>query len=49
MIIAATLENIETGAVEVTEVECQNYTDGFAQLRRTVQEGMRLPSVLPKR
>lgn len=49
MIITATLETIETGAVETTTVECQNYTDGFAQLQRTLPAGVRLLSVLPQR
>ena len=49
MIIKATLETIETGAVETTTVECQDYTAGFEQLRRTVPEGMRLLSVRSER
>ena len=49
MIIKATLEHIETGAVEETVVECQDYTAGFEQLRRTVPEGMRLLNVRPER
>ena len=49
MIIKATLQHIETGTVEETMVECQDYTAGFEQLRRTVPEGMRLVSVRPER
>lgn len=49
MIIKATLETIETGAVEETTVECQDYTSGFEQLKRTVPEGMRLLNVRPER
>lgn len=49
MIIKAMLETIETGALEETTVECQDYTAGFEQLRRTVPEGMRLLSVNPQR
>ena len=49
MIIKATLETIETGAIEETVVECQDYTSGFEQLRRTVPEGMRLLNVRPQR
>ncbi|MCQ9162956.1 hypothetical protein [Arthrobacter sp. STN4] len=45
MIITATLETIETDAIEHTEVECQGYAAGFDQLRRTVPEGSRLLSV----
>lgn len=48
MIIHAILETIETGAIEETTVECQDYTAGFQQLRRTVPEGMRLLSVRPE-
>ncbi|AIX99753.1 hypothetical protein ART_0155 [Arthrobacter sp. PAMC 25486] len=48
MIIKAMLETIETGAVEETTVECQDYTSGFEQLRRTVPAGMRLLSVRPE-
>ena len=49
MIITATLENIATREVETTTVECQNYTAGFEQLKRTLPEGVRLISVLPQR
>ncbi|SEE18598.1 hypothetical protein SAMN04489740_0837 [Arthrobacter alpinus] len=49
MIITAMFENIETGDVETTAVECQNYTAGFEQLKRTQPEGGRLVSVRPER
>lgn len=49
MIIKAMLETIDTGALEETTVECQDYTDGFAQLRRTLPEGSRLLWVRPER
>lgn len=49
MIITALLQHIESGATEETVVECQDYTSGFDQLRRTVPEGMRLVSVRPER
>ena len=49
MIITATLENIETKEVETTTVECQDYTAGFEQLKRTLPDGVRLLSVLPQR
>lgn len=49
MIINAMLETIETGAVETTTVECQDYTSGFEQLKRTLPEGGRLLSVRPER
>lgn len=49
MIITATLETIATGEVETTTVECQTYTDGFEQLKRTLPDGVRLLSVLPQR
>lgn len=49
MIIKATLEVIESGAIEVTTVECRDYTAGFEQLQRTLPEGMRLLSVRPER
>lgn len=49
MIITAMLETIETGAIETTTVECQDYTAGFEQLKRTLPEGTRLLSVRPER
>lgn len=49
MTITAILETVETGAVETTTVECQDYTSGFEQLKRTLPEGMRLLSVRPER
>lgn len=49
MTMTATLETIETGAVETTTVECQDYTSGFEQLKRTLPEGVRLLSLLPVR
>ena len=49
MIIKATLETIETGAMEETVVECQDYTSGFEQLKRTLPDGTRLLSVRPER
>lgn len=49
MIIKAMLQTIETGTIETTMVECQDYTAGFEQLRRTIPEGSRLLSVLPER
>ncbi len=49
MIITALLQPIEGGAVESTTVECQDYTSGFEQLKRTLPEGMRLLSVNPQR
>ncbi|MEV8181249.1 hypothetical protein [Specibacter sp. NPDC078692] len=49
MIITALLEVIETGAVESTSVECQDYTAGFEELRRTLPEGVNLLSVRPER
>ncbi|WP_181034306.1 hypothetical protein [Arthrobacter sp. GMC3] len=49
MIITATSETIETGELETTTVECQDYTFGFEQLRRMLPEGVRLLSVLPQR
>ncbi|WP_170835468.1 hypothetical protein [Arthrobacter alpinus] len=49
MIITAMFETIETGAIETTTVECQNYTQGFEQLKRTMPERARLVSVRPER
>lgn len=49
MIITALFETIETGVVQSTTVECQNYTAGFEQLKRTLPEGMKLLSVRPGR
>lgn len=49
MIITALLETIETGDIEVTSVECADYTAGFQQLKRTLPEGVRLVSVRPER
>ncbi|SEE29218.1 hypothetical protein SAMN04489740_1059 [Arthrobacter alpinus] len=49
MMITALVETIETGALEVTSVECQDYTQGFEQLKRTLREGVRLVSVRPER
>lgn len=49
MTITATLETIETGSIETMTVECQDYTAGFEQLKRTLPEGMRLLSVRPER
>lgn len=49
MIIKAMLETIETGAIEETVVECQDYTAGFQQLQRTMPEGSRLLWVRPER
>lgn len=49
MIITALLQSLEGGAVESTTVECQDYTQGFEQLKRTLPERMRLLSVRPER
>ncbi|WP_170835428.1 hypothetical protein [Arthrobacter alpinus] len=49
MIITALVETIETGALEVTSVDCKDYTSGFEQLKRTLPEGVRLVSVRPER
>lgn len=49
MTITATLENIDTKAIETTQVECQDYDAGYAQLQRTLPEGMRILSVLVDR
>ncbi|MCC9068781.1 hypothetical protein [Arthrobacter cryoconiti] len=46
MIITGTLENIETGAIETTTLDCEDYAAGFAAMRRTLPEGVRLISVL---
>lgn len=44
MTITATLETIET-----TAVECQDYAAGYAQLQRTLPEGVRVLSVIVDR
>lgn len=49
MIIHGTLQNIETGALEVTQVECEVYQAGYDQMLRTVPEGMRLLHVIVDR
>lgn len=49
MTIHGTLQNIETGALEVTQVECAEYQPGYDQMVRTVPEGMRLLSVIVDR
>lgn len=45
MLITAMLETIETAAIEITTVECQDYAQGFAQLRRTLPAGTRILNV----
>lgn len=49
MTIIGTLETIETGALELTTSECQNYATGLAAMRRTLPEGMRLLNVRVER
>lgn len=49
MTITATLETIEGGAIDTTTVECQDYDAGYAQLQRTLPEGVRILSVLVDR
>lgn len=49
MIITGTLESIDTSAIETTTSECQNYASGFAAMRRTLPEGVRLLNVRVER
>ena len=49
MTITATLETVDGGSIETTAVECQDYAAGYAQLQRTLPEGVRILSVLVDR
>lgn len=49
MTITATLETIETGTIESSTVECQDYASGYSQLQRTLPEGVRMLSVRVER
>jgi len=43
--IFGTLEHIESGTIEQTEVDAADYQTGVDALRRTLTEGVRLLSV----
>lgn len=45
MKIFGTLEHIESGAIEQTEVDAADYQAGLDAIRRTLQERVRLLSV----
>ncbi|MCQ9165461.1 hypothetical protein [Arthrobacter sp. STN4] len=45
MKIIGTLEHIESGAIEQTEVEAADYQAGLDAMRRTLPDGLRLLSV----
>lgn len=49
MTITATLETIETGTIESSTVECQDYPSGYGQLQRTLPDGVRMLSVRVER
>ena len=49
MTITATLETIETGAVDSATVDCEDYASGYGQLQRTLPEGVRMLSVRVER
>lgn len=49
MIITGTLQTIDTGAIETTTSECQNYATGYAAMRRPLPQGVRLLNVRVER
>lgn len=49
MKIIGTLENVDTGAIELTESESADYRQGFDVMQRLLQEGFRLLSVQVER
>ncbi|MGO4382636.1 hypothetical protein [Specibacter sp. RAF43] len=49
MIIIVTLEEITSGGISETEMECTVFLEGFEALKRTLAEGVRLLSVRVER
>lgn len=49
MKIIGTLEHVESGTIEKTEVDAADYQAGVDAMRRTLQEGVRLLSVRVER
>lgn len=45
MQIIGILETIDTGVIEITTVDCQDYREGVGAIRRTLPEGVQLLSV----